>query len=109
MQYVLRADGTSVLLYIDRKDEQVNKQLFDTLFVQKSDIESRFGGDLRWDRHDDKQASVIAYDMQSGGWRTDPVNWPKVHDEMIDAMIRFHAALEPHISKLRMGLKSDGR
>lgn len=102
-QYVLRQDGGSVLLYIDRGAGQteVNKKLFDTLNAARGEVEQAFGGPLVWDRLDDKQACVVHYDMASGGWKDDPSKWPDIQDEMIDAMIRFEKALGPHIVKIK--------
>jgi hypothetical protein len=109
LQYVIRQDGSSVLLYIDRgpAERELNKKLFDALFAQKADIEAKFADRLRWERLDDKQASVIGYDMELGGWRSEQSKWPEIQNEMIDAMIRFDAALEPHIAKLKAGMKQD--
>jgi len=107
--YVIRKESSSVRLYIDRgpAEREVNKKLFDALIAQRREIEADFGGPLRWDRMDDKQASVIGYDMEVGGWRSDQSKWPAIQDSMIDAMIRFDKAIKPHIAKLKAILKPD--
>jgi hypothetical protein len=109
LQYVIRQQDSSVLLYIDRgpAEREVNKKLFDALFRQKRDIESEFGSQLRWERLDDKQASQIGHDMELGGWRSDQSQWPSIQDAMIDAMIRLDKAIKPQFANLRAVLKSD--
>jgi hypothetical protein len=49
-----------VELYIDYADKDVNKRLFDSLFIQRGQIESRLGEPLEWERLDQKRASRIA-------------------------------------------------
>lgn len=109
LQYVIRQQDSSVLLYIDRgpAEREVNKRLFDALFRQKREIESEFGSQLRWERLDDKQASQIGYDIELGGWRSDQSQWPVIQDAMIDAMIRLDKAIKPQFANLRVILKSD--
>ena len=38
--------------------------------------------------------------MDIGGYRAPQDRWPEIHDAMIDAMVRFEAALRPHINAL---------
>ena len=47
-------------LYIDYADKDVNKRLFDSLYIQKGRIEAHFGEPLEWERLDEKRASRIA-------------------------------------------------
>jgi hypothetical protein len=106
--YAIGQEEGRVELYIDRgagkADE--NKRIFDQLRQQKADIEKTFGGELSWQRLDQKQGCRIAHPLTLGGYRSDEVKWPAIQDAMIDAMIRLEKALAPHLEKLKKELNS---
>jgi predicted type IV restriction endonuclease len=99
--YVIFQHKTRVELYIDKGNREANKEIFDKLVATKSEIETNFGGPLEWERLDEKRACRIKKDLPQGGYRDDEKTWPKVHEAMVDAMIRLHKALSPHIQYLR--------
>ncbi|MFH2146312.1 MAG: DUF4268 domain-containing protein [Candidatus Omnitrophota bacterium] len=90
-------------LYIDRgKDcDEENKRIFDELHSKKAEIEKDFGEKLRWERLDDRRASRISKRIDYAGL-VDREKWPKLQDEMIDAMIRLERALKKHIKSLKI-------
>ena len=93
-----------VELYIDRgagKGEE-NKQIFDRLHRQKEEIEKSFGGELSWQRLDDKKACRISYTLTVGGYRSEESKWPEIHDAMIDAMSRFQNAISTPLANLKV-------
>lgn len=47
-------------LYIDVRDKEQNKQLFDSLYEQKDEIEQAIGYPLTWERLDHRQASRVS-------------------------------------------------
>lgn len=100
--YVMARDWSQVELYIDRgrDQEDTNKRIFDQLHAVQREIEERFGRPLEWQRLDAKRACRIRYRMEGGGYRTAQDRWPEIQDAMIDAMVRFEAALRPHINAL---------
>lgn len=89
-------------LWIDKgKDaEAENKEIFDKLIASREDIEQTFGGPLEWERLDGKRACRVRKQITLGGY-LDEKNWPKIHEEMADAMNRLYTALSPHIQYLR--------
>ena len=99
--YVVNEHATSVELYIDRgkEREDENKRIFDDLHSSKSEIEEAFRGKLEWARLDDRRASRIRLMFQTGGYR-DESKWPKIQEELTDAMVRLDQAFKPAISKL---------
>jgi hypothetical protein len=101
--YVIRQDEGTVELYIDRgaEEAEANKRLFDRLRGHKEEIERAFGGELSWQRLDDKRGCRIAYTVTTGGWKSDESKWPVVQDAMIDGMVRLERALKPEIASLR--------
>jgi len=94
-----RQHETQVELYIDRGDHSENKEMFDKLLNLKDCVEEVFGGDLEWERLDDKRACRICKRPASGGYE-DKNKWPEIQDETIDAMCRLAKALKPLIANL---------
>ncbi len=92
-------DQVGVELEIRTPDEGRTKQFFEGLYQQKDDIERAFGGELLWERLDNRKGSRIRYLIKCAGIR-DREKWPEMQDQMIDAMDRFSKALTPRIAKL---------
>lgn len=90
-------------LYIDRgKDaDEENKRIFDDLYSHREEIEKEFGDKLRWERLDDRRASRISKRIEFAGLG-DKDKWPKLQDEMIDAMIKLEKALKKYIKALKI-------
>ena len=97
--YVVLLDETRVELYIDTAQAADNKALFDALSAQRDAIEADFGGELLWQRLDDKRASRISYTVE-GGW-ADKETWPAAIDAGVDAMTRLYAALGKRTAELK--------
>lgn len=99
--HVIVRDNGSVDMYIDFKDQEKNKRVFDQLEKQKSEIESRFGGKLIWERLDKKRGSRIKYIIaEKGGLRSPESDWPALQQAMIEAMIRLEKAVKPALETL---------
>lgn len=95
--YVVLQDRTRVELYIDQAEAEENKEVFDRLDAQRSDVESNFGGTLDWQRLDDKRASRVSTTVQ-GGW-VDENSWEAAITKACDAMARLYAALSQRIQE----------
>jgi hypothetical protein len=109
LKYTIGQDEGTAELYIDRgADAEMNKRIFDFLHNHKTEVEQAFGGELSWQRLDDKRACRIAYTTQLGGWRSEESRWPEIQDAMIDAMIRMEKALAPQLAKLKSEVLSKG-
>ncbi len=100
--YVLRKNEAQVELYIDRgkEGEKENKEIFDTLSNHKDEIEKAFGEPLEWQRLEGKRACRIRKIILIGGYRDKEETWPKIHEAMVDAMVRLEKSLMPYINKL---------
>jgi len=63
-----------VEIYINKGTREENKEVFDYFFAQKESIERAFGGDLVWERKDDKVTSRIKIELtevsvfENGDW-----------------------------------------
>lgn len=91
-------------LYIDRGEAVENKRIFDQIHDRRTDIEKAFGEPLEWERLDEKRASRIKHLSKRGGYRSPESDWPAIHAEMVDAMIRLEAALMPVLEALKLQL-----
>lgn len=92
---IWKASEASAELYIDTVDGDENKRIFDTLKGKQSEIETRFGAPLAWERLDDKRASRIRCILKVGGLSDGEDRWPAIQDAMIDAMDRLAKAVRP--------------
>ena len=80
-----------VELYIN-----ANKELFDTLFQFKENIEKDFGKNLIWDRLDNKKASRIKYNIHGLNF-DDHSNYDDLMNEIIDEVIALRSALKKYL------------
>lgn len=96
--YVVTQKWWRVELYISKgKDlKEENEFIFDLIHQHRQDIESEFGSALNWERLDEKIGCRISYKQTTGGYRSNKEEWPAIHSQMIDSMIKFeHAIREP--------------
>ncbi len=102
LNYAITKHGSTVELYIDRgRDaENENAQIFEALHAHKEAIESAFGEPLSWEPLETKRASRIAHRMSTGGYRDDSSQWPTIHADMVDRMVRLEKALRPYLKGL---------
>ncbi len=101
--YSVKQHESQVELYIDKdkEDGEENKAIFDQLLKNKAEIERSFGSELVWERLESKRASRIKKVIVSGGFKTGESEWPKIHGELIDSMIRLEKAMKPFLAKLK--------
>jgi len=102
--YSIRKHEGGVELHIDlgKEAEDKTKAAFDALAKSKKSVEKVFGEPLEWQQVEGRRACRIRKMILTGGYREDASKWPKIQDEMIDAMIRLEKALKPHIAQLQM-------
>jgi hypothetical protein len=97
--YVIVKEAADIELYIDCRDTERNKRIFDQLHSKKDEVENAFGGDLIWQRLDSGQASRIKHTVE-GGYKASESEWPVIHAKMVDAMIRLEGAIRPFLEQL---------
>jgi len=102
--YLVNQHASQVELYIDlgKGAKENNEAIFDALAEQREKVEETFGEALEWERLESKRACRIVKRFSLGGYRDDEGAWPKIQDAMIDAMVRFSKALDPHVKKLKV-------
>lgn len=94
--HVINRFTSRVELYIERADKLTNKKIFDELFKSRNEIDTAFGQPLSWERLDLGKASRIGFYFESG-YKNDESEWPEIHANMVDAMIRLEGALSPFL------------
>lgn len=100
LQYGVMQSKWRVLLYIDLGAEAPigTKAAFDALKNVAGEIEQRFGASLDWNRYDKGRACIVSSQHETGGYRSDRTEWPRIQDAMISAMLRLEAAIRPHLA-----------
>jgi hypothetical protein len=100
-QVWVKADACHIQLRIDAGDADENASLFDELALHRDDVDAEFGPGLEWNRADAHRACFVRFDVpNSSGWKTAADQRAPGLVEIADAMVRFHAALDPFVSEL---------
>ncbi len=97
--YAVLMGETRVELYIDTPESADNKAIFDALLAERVAIEDAFGGELHWQRLDDKRACRVSVTVP-GGW-ADESTWPAAIEQAVDSMARLYAALGRRVAALQ--------
>ncbi len=98
--YLILKDGGGIDLYIDVKDYERNKAIFDALYADKDAIEAEFGEELDWRRLDDRRSSRIVKVYRGQGSLYEQEKWATLQDMLIDAMIRLDKVFRKRIKRL---------
>jgi hypothetical protein len=102
--YVITNNYASVEIYFDRGKDfvepNINKIRFDQLLKHKEEIQSVFGGDLKWERLEEKRASRISYRITGESLLKNKDNWDDLQNKLVDAMARLEEATKEHIRNL---------
>lgn len=104
--YRLRGHDARVELYIDHDTHtgEGNVDIFNQFKANKEQIEEIFGEPLDWDVLEGRRACRISKTIPIGGWEDEDA-WPKLHEEMIDAMIRLDKSLRPYAKDLKSPMR----
>ena len=101
LSYVTRQNDSQVELWISQGKGLGAKNMaaFESLKAQKATIEANFGDELDWMALPESDGCRIRY-VVNGGWRTPSEEWPEVHNELVDAMIRLNDAVREPVLAL---------
>jgi hypothetical protein len=92
---------------ISRPSKEENKSIFDELFRQKQQLESAFGGNLIWERLDNKKSCRIKHE-KDGVSLYNKEDWDAMIRFMIDGAVRMEKAFKKPIGTINRKLKSGG-
>lgn len=90
---------------IRQKDSQVHLWIADDeaaylrLEAAKAEIEQEFGRPMIWKKEEGQKGTLIGA-LVDGGYRTERENWQKVHQDLVEAMIKLEQVLQPRIAGL---------
>ena len=87
-------------MYIDTRDTETTKDLFDKLFLKKQQIEEAVGKTLEWDRLDSSRATRISLYFPSDITIDEEERWPEAREWLIDTMNKMRDAFAPELDAL---------
>lgn len=91
-----QGDRVRVELYLNRRDREANKELFDSLHEREREIEAKIGSALEWERLDDRQASRIAV-YRDGSIDDDEQTLTEIKAWAITQLLKFKEAFGPFL------------
>jgi len=91
-------DRVRVDLYIGTNKRDNNKNIFDSLFEDKDNIESEIGCELGWERLDDKAASRVAI-YREGSIDSDDKEIADILKWSVDYILKFRAVLHERLEQ----------
>jgi len=95
LKYYVRKKDTRIGIEIDQGpgSDEKNRIIFDQLKLRQESIEEVFEDSLVWEAKEGTRRCRVFYDITGGGW-ADQDKWEGIHEQMVEAMIRFHRALD---------------
>lgn len=96
---VVTGDYIRIELAIMGKSQEENKAVFDALYAKKSRIEADFGGELTWERLDDKKMSRVKCEY-NGVSIFNEGDWDKMIVFMVKTVPKFETAFKKPIQEL---------
>ena len=85
-------------VYLNR-DQEFNKQLFDSLCEKRTEIEESVGATLGWERLDSRQASQIAL-YTEGSIDGSEQELAKLREWMVENLLKFKEVFSPYLAEL---------
>ena len=98
--FVILKSSSRIELYVDTRDKDKNKTIFDQLYSEREEIERRFGGKIDWQRLEEKRACRIAVLVSKRIGLKDGDKWDRIQDDMIESMIKFESVLRSSLQNL---------
>ncbi len=100
----VQGDRVRVELYIDLGDAEANKKLFDWLLSRRTEIETKAGMPLEWERLDDRQASRIAV-YRAGNISNDEQTLTEIRSWAIKNLLLFKKVFGPLLKEFKSKAK----
>lgn len=91
--FVITSNYARIELWISKGAQEDNKEIFDSIYKFKGEIESSFGDQLDWQRRDDGKASRIAYWLRDVNVFNEE-DWPEMINFLTSNMVKFEIAMK---------------
>lgn len=88
-----------VQLYLDRRDADENKAMFDKLYGLREQIESRFGARLEWNRMEGLKAAQVQFAKEFNG--RDQDEWPDMIAWLVEHIGRLEVAFREPLQSIK--------
>jgi hypothetical protein len=82
-----------------RSSAELNLNRFNELKEHRATIEAAFGAELEWQDLPDSRACRIRK-VVPGGYRSAESDWPKIHEDLVTAMINLDKSIRPFVHEL---------
>jgi hypothetical protein len=86
-------------IIFNRGSQEENKELYDFIYQMKDKIENDFGGQLTWERMDEKVTCRIKAQLDGVSYFEES-DWKKMNEFLIDVSVRMERAFKEPIRKL---------
>ncbi len=96
---VANQDGSRMELYLGAAEKNLNKKVFDALYLRRSLIEGALERKLQWERKDEGKASKIFLEL-GGVDIYDETCWPQMADFHATWSRRFYDVFVPHLDEV---------
>ena len=87
--------------YIDTRDAETTKSVFDDLHRRKEQIEKAVGENLEWDRMDGKRGARVSIYYPHEIRVSEEERWPDARSWLVEAMGRMRDAFNPALQELQ--------
>lgn len=82
----------SANIWIDVKDKEKNKRLFDVMYARKDNIEKHVPYNIGWNRGDDKRSSTVNVEIEDVDFN-DTSRWPELTQFLATTCVALKAEL----------------
>lgn len=86
-------------IIFNRGSQEENKELYDFIYQMKDKIENDFGGQLTWERMDDKVTCRVKAQLDGVSYFEES-DWKKMNEFLIDVSVRMERAFKEPIRQL---------
>lgn len=91
--FVITSNYARIELWINKGAQEDNKEIFNSIYKFKGEIESSFGDQLDWKRRDDGKGSRIAYWLRDVNVFNEE-DWPEMINFLTSNMVKFEIAMK---------------
>lgn len=88
----LKKHTLSANIWIDVKDKEKNKKIFDVMYAQKDNVEKQVAYSIGWNRGDDKRSSTVNVEIEDVDF-SDTSRWPELIQFLATTCVALKAEL----------------